>query len=311
MKNKFYYLISLLLLGMLILGACTQKANIGFLMDVSNSGRWTEDKSLFIKNIEDKDGAVFFRASEGDAEKQYQLAEELLNLDVDVLVVVPSDLYAAAKIVKLAHDKHVKVIAYDRIIKRCNLDFYISFDSEKVGQLQAEYITQLCPEGNYVILKGPVTDNNTFLLSEGQRIILDPLTENGDITVVYEEYANFWKPEEGYRLMKECLEQNTEIDAVLASNDQLAEGALKALKEAGISDLPYICGQDAEPAALKRIKSGEQTMTVEKPIATIAQKAADIAIKLANDEEIENTISTNNEQKQVSTILLDPKVVDE
>ncbi|MBN1950164.1 MAG: substrate-binding domain-containing protein [Bacteroidales bacterium] len=311
MKNRIVYLSLLLLLGILILGACTQKANIGFLMDDSKTGRWAEDKAQFTKQIEEKDGVVYFKASEGDAEKQYQLAEELLNLDIDVLVIIPTDRYQAAKIVQLAHEKHVKVIAYDRIIQQCNLDFYISFDSEKVGQLQAEYMTGKCPAGNYVILKGPVTDNNTYLLCEGHRMVLDTLIKKGDIRVVYENYVNYWSAEEGYRLMKECLEQNQQIDAVLASNDQLAEGAIRALKEKGITDFPFICGQDADPAAIERIKNGEQTMTVDKPISSIATKAAEIAVKLANDEAIDNTISTNNEYKQVNTILLSPAIIDQ
>jgi D-xylose transport system substrate-binding protein len=100
-------------------------------MDDSDYGRWVKDKELFIRQIEKSGGEVIFRASEGDTEKQLEQAKEILNEKVKILVIVPSDLNYAAKIVKLAHQYNVKVISYDRLIKNCNLDFYISFNNGK------------------------------------------------------------------------------------------------------------------------------------------------------------------------------------
>jgi D-xylose ABC transporter substrate-binding protein len=311
MRSKFVKLIVFILSGMLLLGGCSKKTKIGFLMDVSTTGRWLEDKALFIQSVESEGAKVIFKASEGDSEKQYQMAEDILNRGVDVLVIVPTDQHAAAKIVELANKYEVPVISYDRMIKDCDLDFYVSFDSEKVGELQADYITHVCPEGNYVILKGPITDNNTFLLQEGQQIVLRPLLDSGKITVVYENFVDFWHPDEAYRLMTECLQNCPKIDAILASNDQLAEGAIKALKEAGVTKMPYISGQDAEDNAINRIKKGEQTMTVKKPIENLADKVAEIALKLADDEEVTTPVSFNNNFKQVPSILLEPEIIDE
>lgn len=284
---------------------CTQKAKIGFLMDVSDTGRWLKDKELFIKSVEDLGGEVVFRASEGDAEKQFELAKEILNERVKALVVIPSDLNAAANIVRLAHSREVPVVSYDRIIKDCALDFYISFDNVQVGELQAKYLSTVCPTGKYAILGGAVTDNNSFLLRLGQLNVMQPLIERGDIEIIYDQYVDFWSPEEGYRLMKECLKKHKQVDAILAANDQLAEGALKALEEAGITDTPYISGQDAEAEACRRVVAGKQAMTVYKPIEGIAFKTAEIVMQMIQEQEIPKTyLSVNNGKKQVPAILL-------
>jgi len=310
MKRKYLLFAILVLSALLLLSNCSRKAKIGFLMDVSDTGRWLKDKELFIKNVEEMGGEVILKASEGDAEKQYQLAKEILAENINVLVIIPSDLNAAANIVKLAHQHEVPVVSYDRIIKNCMLDFYISFDNVQVGELQAKYLSTVCPKGKYAILGGAVTDNNSFLLRLGQLNILQPLMERGDIDVVFDQYVDFWSPVEGYRLMKECLAEHSQIDAVLAANDQLAEGALKAIQEANRQPIPEISGQDAEDEACRRIIAGTQAMTVYKPIEAIALKTAEIVMQMILEKRIPKTyLSVNNGKRQVPAILLPAMVV--
>ncbi len=305
MKRKYLHFAILFLSGLLLLSNCSRKAKVGFLMDVSETGRWLKDKELFIKNIEEMGSEVIFMASEGDAEKQYELAREMLARKIKVLVIIPSDLNAAANIVKLAHQHKVPVVSYDRIVKNCMLDFYISFDNVQVGELQAKYLSTVCPKGKYAILGGAVSDNNSFLLRLGQLNVIQPLSERGDIDVIYDQYVDFWSPDEGYRLMKECLKRHRKIDAVLAANDQLAEGALKAIQEAGLEPVPYISGQDAEDEACRRIIAGTQAMTVYKPIEAIALKTAEIVMQMILEERIPKTyLSVNNGKRQVPAILL-------
>ena len=263
-----------------------------------------------MQSIENMGGEVIFRSSEGDADKQLELASEILTEGVDALVVIPSDMYSAASIVKLAHKKEVPVISYDRIIKDCYLDFYISFDNVNVGELQAKYISSVCPNGNYAIIGGAVSDNNSFLLRLGQLNVIQPLIERGEIKVVYDQYVNSWTVDEGYRLMKECLKKTRKVDAVLAANDQLAEGALKAIEEYKLDPIPTISGQDAEGAACQRIIAGTQSMTVYKPIEAIATKAAELTMQMIQEERIPKTfLSVNNGKHQVPAVLLPAMVV--
>lgn len=305
MKQRNSCIPTLILIGLLLMSSCTQKTKVGFLMDLSKTGRWQKDKELFIKSVKALGGEVVFRASEGDAEKQFELAKELLAAKINVLVVIPTDMNEAANIVKVAHQRRIPVISYDRIIKDCPLDFYISFDNVNVGELQAEYLSTVCPRGKYAILGGDVSDNNSYLIRRGQLNVIQPLIERGDIEVVFDQYVDSWTVEEGYRLFRECLTTNPKIDAVLAASDKLAEGALRAIKEAGIDTLPFISGQDADVEACRRIISGTQTMTVYKPIEAIATKAAEIAMQTIQEQHVPKTVlSINNGKKQVPAILL-------
>jgi D-xylose transport system substrate-binding protein len=294
-----------LIFSWLSLTSCVQKAKVGFLMDLSQTGRWIRDKELFIRNVEALGGEAIFRASEGDVDKQLEYAKELLTKNIEVLVVIPSDMNAASDIVRIAHQRRVPVISYDRIIKNCALDFYISFDNVQVGELQARYISTVCPKGKYALIGGDVSDNNSFMIRQGQLNIIQPLVERGDIQIVFDKYVDSWSVDEGYRLFKECLKSNTVIDAVLAANDQLAEGALKAMQDAGLDTLPCISGQDADIEACRRIIAGTQTMTVYKPIEAIATKTAEIAMQTIMEGHVPiTTLSVNNGKKQVPAILL-------
>jgi D-xylose transport system substrate-binding protein len=127
---------------------------------------------------------------------------------------------------------------------------------------------------------------------------------------VYDQYVNSWTADEGYRLMKECLKKTRKVDAVLAANDQLAEGALRAINEHKIDLIPAISGQDADGAACQRIIAGTQAMTVYKPIEAIATKAAEITMQMIQEERIPKTfLSVNNGKHQVPAVLLPAMIV--
>jgi D-xylose transport system substrate-binding protein len=280
-------------------------------MDDSQVSHWVKDKSMFIENIEREGGEVVFAASEKDVAKQYDLAVKMLDEGIDVLVLIAADMHEAAKIVMMAHKKGVRVIAYDKLIKGCSLDFYISFDHVNAGELQAQYLSVVCPTGNYAILGGAISDNNSFLLKLGQLTVLQPLIDKGDITIVYDNYGTAWSVDEGYRLMNDCLKKNKDISAIVAANDRIAEGAIKALREAGIDEKSVcVAGMDADLEACRRIVAGAQSMTVYKPIEAIAVKAAEIAMQVAiEDEAPRMNLSINNGFKQVPALLLPTMVV--
>ena len=96
--------------------------------------------------------------------------------------------------------------------------------------MQADYIRQRVPEGNYVLIGGAPTDNNAKLLRQGQMNVLQPLVDSGDIEIVHDEWAEDWLPEEALKIMENALTANdNNVDAVVASNDATAGGAIEAL----------------------------------------------------------------------------------
>ena len=280
-------------------------------MDNVIQERWGKDKVLFEEKVTELGGEVIIEIAEGEAVNQFVQAEKLIEEGIDILVVVPVDLNAAAKIVELAHNNEIPVISYDRLIKNCDLDFYISFDNVEVGSLQADYITKVCPSGNYVLIEGPVSDNNSFLLKLGHMNVLQPLVEHGDINIVYEQFVDKWSEEEGFRHINECLKKSGKnIDAVIAANDDLAGGAIRAIKENSLEGKVFVSGMDAEAAACQRILNEEQTMTVYKPIEAIATVAAKIAIQFAEEGCKNNyNMTVNNGNKLVPAVLLPAMVV--
>lgn len=308
MKRIIFTLI-IVFTGVLFLTDCTKTVRVGFLMDESTTGRWERDKEIFSKNIQELGGEVVVASAEMDPDKQYEQAQEMLDGGVDVLVIVPADMDKAAEIVVNAHKNGIRVVSYDRLIKNCGVDYYVSFDHVDVGELQAQYLTSACPSGDYAILGGAMNDNNSFLLKLGQLNVLQPIVDRGDIRIVYDNFASEWSVEEGYRLMKDCLKKNKEVVAVLAANDRLASGAIKALNEAGLEDV-CVAGMDADLDACQRIIAGEQSMTVYKPIEAIAVKAAEVAMQIALEDDAPNmNISVNNGFKQVPAVLLPSMVV--
>lgn len=202
-------------------------------------------------------------------------------------------------------------MAYDRLIMNSDVDAYVSFDNEKVGELQAQYITKLVPKGNYFLLEGSPTDNNAKLFEQGQKKVLQPLVDKGDIKIVGEQWAQDWLTQNAYNIMQNALTaNNNKIDAVVDANDSTALGAVRALQEQNLAGKVAISGQDADLANCQLIVEGKQSMTVYKPVRDEATKAADVAVALAKGVDIGANGKVNNGKIDVPSVLLTPIAVD-
>lgn len=284
---------------------------VGFSMDTLKEERWQKDRDVLMAKAEELGVKILIQAANGDDNKQISQAENLISQGVDVLMVAPHNAEVAAAIVDNAHAEGIPVLSYDRLIKNADVDLYVSFDNEKVGNLQAEYITKLVPKGNYVYIGGSPTDNNAHLFKKGAMDILKPFLDANDITIVYDQMSKDWQPSEAQKHMENALTANKNaVDAVICANDGTAGGAISALAEQQMAGKIPVTGQDAELAACQRIVEGQQAMTVYKPIPKLAETALDLAIKLANKEEVETNSTVENGKIDVPSYLLEPVVVD-
>jgi D-xylose transport system substrate-binding protein len=287
-----------------------EKIKIGFSMDTLEEERWLKDRDLFKEEVEKLGAEVEIMAANGDDALQISQAETLISQGVDLLVVVPHNAEATAAIVDKAHLAGIKVISYDRLIKNADIDLYISFDNEKVGEMQAEAITKLVPKGKYVYIGGAVTDNNAHLFKKGVFNVLQSYIDRGDITVVYDQWTENWAPTNAFKNMQAALIANhNQIDAVIAANDATAGAVIKALEAQGLAGKIPVAGQDAELAAAQRIVKGTQTMTVYKPIKVLTKESAKIAVKMAKEEKVFTGKRVNNGKIEVPSILLLPTAV--
>ncbi|MBN2480297.1 MAG: substrate-binding domain-containing protein [Bacteroidales bacterium] len=305
-----------LLFAMIVLAftSCQDSLKIGFSVGDFSSDRMSQEPAFFEEEIVSLGATALFEYGYGDPVQQLEQARSLIASGIEVLLVFPADGDNWAEVVEEAHEAGVKVIAYERMLTNADIDYYFSFYNEDVGRQQAQYTVARRPQGNYILLGGPVSDNNSLLFMKGQKEILQPYIENGDINILLEKHLDTWNSIDAYNEMQSFLEENEgiTIDAILAANDELAGGCIMALDMLlGEWDI-IITGQDASLGGLQNILDGKQSMTVYKPIANLATTAAQSAVKLARGGEI--TIiggSVNNGFKDVPSVLLETVVVDE
>jgi D-xylose transport system substrate-binding protein len=282
---------------------------IGLSLDTLKEARWQADRDMFVRRAGELGATVQVLSANGDDTVQISDVEKLITSGVDVLVIVPHDGTAMARAVQLAHEAGIPVIAYDRIIRDSELDLYVSFDNLRVGELQARFLVDHLPtpgRGRIVRIYGAKTDNNAGLFKAGQDSVLDPLVKSGAITVLHEDWAEDWKPENAKRIVNAAITANgSRIDAVLASNDGTAGGAVQALSEEGLAGKVLVTGQDADLVAMQRIAAGTQAMTIYKPLHTLAQGAADLAVKMATGKPVIARHTVNNGAIDVPSVLFD------
>src|SRR5437868_1246116 len=283
---------------------------IGFSMDTLKEERWQRDKALVEQRCKEVGAECEVQVANGDDAVQTKQCDNFLTKGVDVLIVAPHNNQIAASIVEAAHKQGVPVISYDRLISNADVDLYVSHQVVKIGQMQAKYALDHQPKGNYVLIGGSPTDNNAQLLRDGQMQVLKPAKDKGDIKVVSDQFAKEWKAEEALRITEDALTKtNNDIQAIVASNDGTAGGAISALPPQLVGKV-LVTGQDASLDAVQRVVEGKQTMTIYKPIQPLAFSAVDSAIKLARGEKIDAKDKINNGKNDVPSILQEPIVLD-
>ena len=282
---------------------------IGLSLDTLKEARWAKDRDSFLARAKELGAEVTVLSANSDDTRQVADIESLITSKMDVIVVVPHDSKAMAKGVEVAGRAGIPVIAYDRIISDSNLDLYMTFDNEHVGELQAKYILDKLSTTKpikLVRIYGSKTDNNAGAFKNGQDKALKDAIASGAVQVVHEDWADDWKPENAKRIMNAAITKNGHnIDAVLASNDGTAGGAIQALREEGLAGKVLVTGQDAELVAVQRIVSGEQSMSIYKPVQALASRAAEVAVALATGKPVVAKAEINNGKREVPTILLD------
>ena len=283
---------------------------IGFSMDTLKEERWQRDKALVEKRCNEVCAQCEVLVADGSYSTQINQAQTFLTKGVDVLIVAPHNGQIAASIVEAAHKQGVPVISYDRLIRNSDVDLYVSHQVVKIGQMQAQYALDHAPKGNYVLIGGSQTDNNAVLLMEGQMSVLQPAIDKGQIKIVAKQFAREWLASEALRIMEDALtKNNNDIQAVIASNDGTAGGAVSALPPPLVGKV-LVTGQDAALDAVQRVVEGKQTMTIYKPIQPLAFAAVDSAIKLARGEKVEAKDKINNGKIDVPSLLFEPVVMD-
>ncbi|MTJ83189.1 MAG: D-xylose ABC transporter substrate-binding protein [Telmatospirillum sp.] len=280
---------------------------IGFSIDDLRLERWARDRDYFVAAAQSLDAQVLVQSADGNEQRQISQVENLISRGVDAIVIVPFNATVLTNVIAEARKAGIKVVSYDRLILNADVDAYISFDNVKVGEMQAEGVLRNAPRGNYFLLGGAPTDNNARMLRDGQMSVLQPAIDRGDIRIVGQQWVREWNPAEAMRIIEDALTANgNHVDAIVASNDATAGGAIQALAAQKLAGKVPVSGQDADLAAVRRVRDGLQAMTVYKPLKLIAGEAARLSVDLVRGNKPAFNAQYDNGMKKVDTILLTP-----
>jgi D-xylose ABC transporter substrate-binding protein len=310
MKSKriLMTIVSLMVILSSVLVACgggaaqpaeSGKTKIGLSFSDFATERWKNEEILMRGLLEEKGYEVISAEANHDVKLQNDQIDNMVSQGVKGLLVVAEDGDAIVTSVDKAADAGVKVIAYDRLIKTAKTAAYLSFDNVEVGRQQAMGVmTALGLPGSttwtkdnpakVVQLAGSPTDNNATLFTKGQTEVLQPYVDSGVITIVAQQGVEAWDPANALKLMENILTaQGNKVDAVVASNDGTALGALQAMKAQGLAGTVPISGQDATADGSNSIVKGELTVSILKDIRNLSPLAIEVMDKLIKGEAVE------------------------
>ncbi|MFD1697143.1 D-xylose ABC transporter substrate-binding protein [Roseibium aestuarii] len=247
--------------------------------------RWKTDEAAIKAKLEEMGAKYISADAQSSSAKQISDVEALIAQGANALIILAQDAQAIGPAVQAAADEGIPVVGYDRLIEDARA-FYLTFDNVEVGRMQAREVLKQAPEGNYVMIKGSPTDPNADFLRGGQQEVLQEAIDAGKVKIVAEAYTDGWLPANAQRNMEQILTaNNNKVDAVVASNDGTAGGAVAALAAQGMDGIP-VSGQDGDHAALNRIAKGTQTVSVWKDARELGKAAAEIAVTLAGGAEM-------------------------
>ena len=273
--------------------------------------RWKTDEAAIKAALEAGGGTYVSADAQSSAEKQLTDIENLISQGAKVLIVLAQDAEAVAPAVQKALDEGIPVIGYDRLIENPKA-FYITFDNVEVGRMQAREVYKVKPKGNYIFIKGNSADPNADFVFGGQMEILKEAVDKGDIKNVGESYTDNWDPANAQKATEQFLTANNNaVDAVVASNDGMAGGAVAALAAQGLAGSVAVSGQDGDHAALNRVALGTQTVSVWKDSRALGKAAGEAALELGSGkalDQVTGVVKFANGPKKVemNSILLAP-----
>jgi D-xylose transport system substrate-binding protein len=289
--------------------------SIALLLPETKTARYeSQDRPNFERKVGElcSDCEILYSNADQDPAKQQQQAEAAITKGAKVLVLDPVDAASAGAIVNRAKQSQIPVVSYDRLITDADIDYYISFDNERVGKLQGDALVSKLDDdgakGDIVMINGAPTDNNAKLFKEGAHSVID----DSPFKVAKEYDTPDWSPDKAQQEMEQAITASGKdgFVGVYAANDGTAGGAIAAMKSAGIDPATRpTTGQDAELAAVQRILAGEQYMTVYKAIIPEAEAAAELAVALVNGKEPPSGLvndKIDNGMEEVPSVLLKP-----
>ncbi len=279
------------------------------LPDTQSSARWEAyDNPLLTKALTDAGLQADVQNAQGDTAKQATIADGMISSGAKVLVLAAINFTVGAQIEAKAKAAGVQVIDYDRLNLGGSAGYYVSFDNVKVGEQQGQALVDCLgskADAQIIEINGDPGDYNATLFKKGYDSVLDKKYAAGWKKVGDQSIAK-WDNKVGGSTFENLLSRNGgKVDGVLAANDGLGDAIVTVLKKAGVK--APVTGQDATTQGLTNVLTGDQCVTVYKPVEQEAAAAAKLAIALAKGEDPGVTEKLNDPQgkRDVPSVLLE------
>ena len=225
-----------------------------------------------------KSGEIELTVFDGryDALVQQEQFNTMITQKFDAIIFVPIDIEAGATAVQAAHDAGIPVVGSNTRVNSYLLTSYVGSDDTISGYMEAKTVLdKIGCKGNVVILEGPIGQSAQISRLEGNK---KALAECPDVKILEDQTAN-WSRAEAQTLMENWLTSHSgQINGVIGQNDEMALGAIEAIKSAGLKTEDFaIAGIDGITDALTAVKNGTMTSILQDASAQ-AQGALDLAI---------------------------------
>lgn len=285
----------------------TDSITVGFILASTFNDRWIKDRDYFTQKFNELGGRVIVADCFDQVDNQVRAAKDMVEKGVDGIVIVAIDAVASAPAVEIVNKAGIPVIAYDRIILNSPVDYYVSFNSVKVGEFMANTVVNKISKGNILYIGGPTEDYNSKLVRQGVFTVLEPLRDKYKLNAIK---ASTWNQMDAYMVLQDYLTNKNEMpDAIICAADVLVRGVMEVLMENNAIGSVIVTGQDAELEICRMIVKGEVEMTVYKPIEKLGDVASKIMWNIINKKDVETNTKFNNEFKDVPSYLLTPIIV--
>ena len=289
---------------------------VGLALPTLREASWQFAFDVMQEYAKSKGIPMVAQAADADQAQQNNQVENMLTQGINVLIIGPQDGDAAGVIGDKCKEEGVPVVCYDRIITNTpNVDYYVAINPRKLGELQGQFLADHAKPGAVMLFAGAADDSNSIHYFEGALSKMEPRIKDGSLKIIggqtFEQCViPDWLPEIAQARAENILAANSDakVTAVLSPNDGLAGGVIEALKANGITDY-VITGQDAEVAAIQRLKTGEQSMTIFVSAKADLHTMVDIAVQAAKGEKVNTNGFLNNGVKDVPAFLTDPIIM--
>jgi ribose transport system substrate-binding protein len=290
----------IMVLSLMVLAACSMDSGltddkkekkdsmkdvkVGVSISTLNNPFFVSLKDGIEKEAKEKGMKVTVVDAQDDTAKQISGIEDLILQKVDVILVNPTDSSAISSAVQSANEAGIPVITIDRSSDEGDIETFIASDNVAGGEMAAEYLVkELGEKAKVVELEGVSGASATRERGKGFHNIADKQLE-----VLTSQTAEFDRTK-GLNVMENILQGDKDIQAVFAHNDEMALGAIEAIKAAG-KDI-IVVGFDGNDDALKAVENGELKATIAQQPALIGEEAVNAAEKILKGDKVDDTIS--------------------